>query len=194
MAILELKAQHDALQKIAVMRDPVKAVAEFVWNSLDADATEVSVEFIRNGLGGLQSILISDNGNGIPLNRALADFENLGASWKRTTQRTKLNRALHGKEGQGRLRFFSVAQKATWKTVYNDGDKGLKKLSVEIAAGSLHKCLVNELDSTESDTSSGTVVELAPLKETFDWLSGEEARADFTAIFRHLTCSSTPTW
>jgi DNA mismatch repair ATPase MutL len=46
MAILELKAQHDALQKIATMRDPVKALAEFVWNALDADATEVSVELV----------------------------------------------------------------------------------------------------------------------------------------------------
>ena len=33
------------------------------------------------------------------------------------------------------------------------------------------------------DTEIGTIVELAPLKETFDWLTSEEARADFNATF-----------
>lgn len=182
MAILELKAQHDALQKIATMRDPVKALAEFVWNALDADATEVSVELVRNALGGIDAIAIRDNGCGITLQHALADFENLGASWKRKTQRTRSSRVLHGKEGQGRLRFFSLAQKAVWTSVYDEAGKQ-KKLAIEITAGSLHKSTVNELGLDEADTDTGTVVELAPLKETFDWLAGEEARADFTAIF-----------
>lgn len=182
MAILELKAQHDALQKIATMRDPVKALAEFVWNALDADATEVSVELVRNALGGIDAITIRDNGCGITLQHALADFENLGASWKRKTQRTRSSRVLHGKEGQGRLRFFSLAQKAVWTSVYDDAGK-LKKLSIEIAAGSLHKSTVNELGLDEAETGTGTIVELTPLKETFDWLADEETRADFTAIF-----------
>jgi Histidine kinase-, DNA gyrase B-, and HSP90-like ATPase len=60
MTILELKAQHDALQKIATTRDPVRALAEFVWNALDADATEVAVELNRNALGGIDAIRIRD--------------------------------------------------------------------------------------------------------------------------------------
>jgi signal transduction histidine kinase len=92
MTTLELKAQHDALQKIATTRDPVKAIAEFVWNALDADATKVSVTLERNALGGIEAIVIRDNGTGITRDRALADFEMLGASWKRSRQRTRLNR------------------------------------------------------------------------------------------------------
>jgi hypothetical protein len=182
MTILELKAQHDALQKIATTRDPVKALAEFVWNALDADAAEVSVELDRNVLGGVEAIVIRDNGNGITRDRALADFENLGASWKRTRQRTRLNRVLHGKEGQGRLRFFSVAQRARWWSVYKEQDQ-LKKLMIEIAAGSLQKSEVSEVELSEKDDRTGTIVELTPLKETFDYLTGEEARTDFTATF-----------
>lgn len=128
MTVLELKAQHDALQKIATTRDPIRALAEFVWNALDADATNVSVELNRNALGGLDAITVRDDGNGISRARAMEDFENLGASWKRSRQRTHLNRVLHGKEGQGRLRFFSVAQRASWWSVYRDGDT-LRKLS-----------------------------------------------------------------
>ena len=67
MAELTLKAKHDHLAKVASTRDYVKALAEFVWNALDADADEVSVAFSRNPLGGLQSILIRDNGTGIGL-------------------------------------------------------------------------------------------------------------------------------
>jgi hypothetical protein len=182
MTVLELKAQHDALQKIATTRDPVRAIAEFVWNALDADAIHVSVELNRNALGGLDAITIRDNGNGITRERALADFENLGASWKRTRQRTKFNRVLHGKEGQGRLRFFSVAQRARWWTVYGAPD-GLKKLAIEIDSTMLHKSEVREIELDEKDVAFGTTVELSPLKAAFDWLTSEEARTDFAAIF-----------
>lgn len=182
MTVLELKAQHDALQKIATTRDPIRALAEFVWNALDADATNVSVELNRNALGGLDAITVRDDGNGISRARAMEDFENLGASWKRSRQRTHLNRVLHGKEGQGRLRFFSVAQRATWWSVYRDGDT-LRKLSIQIASDSLHKSEVTEVGLADSDVATGTIVELNPLKDTFDWLTGEEARTDFAAVF-----------
>ena len=41
MVVLTLKAKHDHLQKVASTRDYVKALAEFVWNALDADATKL---------------------------------------------------------------------------------------------------------------------------------------------------------
>jgi hypothetical protein len=182
MTVLQLKAQQDALQKIATSRDPVKAIAEFVWNSLDADATEISVELTRNALGGLEAVVIRDNGTGINSERALADFENLGASWKRSRQRTALNRAMHGKAGQGRLRFFSIAHRARWQSLFLDRGRA-HKLSIEIEAGSLHRSEVQEGLSLRHDDHTGTIVELSPLKENFDWLTSEEARADFSRIF-----------
>lgn len=182
MTVLELKAQHDALQKIATTRDPVKALAEFVWNALDADATGVSVDLNRNALGGLDAITIRDNGIGITRTRALEDFENLGKSWKRLRSRTESNRIVHGKEGQGRLRFFSLSQRARWWSIYRDGSD-LKKLTIEIVATSLHKSEVSDIDEIEAEVSTGTVVELSPLKENFDWLTSEEARTEFAAVF-----------
>ena len=88
MVVLTLKAKNDYLQKIGSTRDPVKAISEFVWNSLDADATRVSVEFPRNGLGGIDGIVIRDNGDGITKTRAEHDFESLGESWKLKVRRT----------------------------------------------------------------------------------------------------------
>jgi hypothetical protein len=178
-----LKAKNDHLQKVASTRDYVKAISEFVWNALDADTTSVSVEFSRNTLGGLEGILIRDYGTGIPKNRADHDFESLGDSWKLTAARTPvLSRVVHGKEGQGRLKFFSIAKRAVWTSVYEQEGKRYK-LSIDIDASRLHTGNVSEPELVDSTTQKGTIVELAPLKETFDWLISEEARSEFDAIF-----------
>ncbi|TXN41692.1 hypothetical protein FV232_11100 [Methylobacterium sp. WL30] len=183
MFVLTLKAKHDHLRKVATTRDFVKALAEFVWNSLDADATQVSVDFVRNSLGGLDSILVRDNGTGISKARVQRDFESLGDSWKLTANRTAiLSHAVHGKEGQGRFKFFSLAQKARWTSVYENGGERLR-ISIEIDADSLDTSKVSELGAAPSDTPTGTTVELAPLKGMFDWLTGSEAMADFGATF-----------
>ncbi len=181
MTILTLKAQQDHLEKIASTRDPIKALAEFVWNALDADADKVDVEFEKNGLGGIEAIVVRDNGEGISGQHARRDFENVGASWKRKTTRTNAQRAMHGKEGQGRLRFFSLANNAQWDTCYHDGEQRAK-LTIKISAGSLKTADVSDAQSVD-DGAIGTVVQLSSLKETFDWLVAEEARSEFSAIF-----------
>ena len=182
MTTLNLVAKQDYLEKVARTRDPIRAIAEFVWNSLDADATRISVEFGRNGLGGIEEIVIRDNGTGISHSHAARDFGNLGASWKRETIKSPgFQRALHGKEGRGRLRFFSLANRGRWLTVYKEGEAPLAFV-IEIAAGALDKCDVSDTAPAPL-TATGTVVELAPLKETFDWLLSRQAFLEFNAIF-----------
>jgi hypothetical protein len=183
MVELTLKAKHDHLEKVAATRDYVKALAEFVWNALDADAATVAVDFVRNVLGGLDSIVIRDTGTGISKSRAEHDFESLGESWKLKVHRTPiLARAIHGKEGQGRLKFFSLAQKARWTTVYRE--KGAYyHLTIEIDANRLQTSNVSEPQPAPESTETRTVLELAPLKDTFDWLTSDAARAEFAAVF-----------
>lgn len=182
MTTLELKAQHDALAKIATVRDPIKAVAEFVWNSLDADATAVSVKLRRNDLGGLEELTIVDNGVGISRRNAMADFENLGASWKRQQARSEGRRILHGKEGQGRLRFFSIAERARWTSVHVGGSVPTRAV-ITINAGSLHKSEVEVTELEDARAEPGTSVELYPLKDSQEWLGSKDARMDFAAMF-----------
>jgi hypothetical protein len=50
MTTLSLIAKQDYLEKVARTRDPIRAISEFVWSALDADATSISVEFAMNGL------------------------------------------------------------------------------------------------------------------------------------------------
>jgi hypothetical protein len=183
MTVLTLKAKNDYLQKVASTRDYVKAIGEFVWNALDADANKVSVDLVRNPLGGLDSIIIRDNGTGITSKRATHDFESLGESWKLQETRTPvLSRAMHGKEGQGRLRFFSLARKANWNSIFAEDGKRYR-LKIEIDADHLQVSNVSEPLEVSGDLPTGTAVELAPLKNTFDWLTSDEARSDFDATF-----------
>jgi Histidine kinase-, DNA gyrase B-, and HSP90-like ATPase len=183
MVVLTLKAKHDHLQKVASTRDYVKAISEFVWNALDADAKRTSVEFERNGLGGLESMIIRDNGTGISKERAEHDFESLGESWKLTKARTPvLSRAIHGKEGQGRLRFFSLARRAHWDTVYEQNSK-LFRLTIDIDADRLETSNVSDPTPADMNAETGTIVQLVPLKETFDWLTGDAARSEFESVF-----------
>ncbi|WP_063799715.1 ATP-binding protein [Bradyrhizobium jicamae] len=181
MTILTLTAQQDHLEKVAKTRDPVKALSEFVWNGLDANATNVDVRFGFNSLGGIESISVTDNGDGITPLRASTDFSNLGDSWKKTASRTRSQRALHGKEGRGRLRFFSLAQKAIWHSTFAVENK-LVDLSIEIEAASLGKSTVSETTPSAHD-HTGTHLLLSNLKETFDWLASRKAFLELSAVF-----------
>ena len=43
------------------------AIAEYIWNSFDAKASNVDIQFEANELGHISYFVISDNGEGINL-------------------------------------------------------------------------------------------------------------------------------
>jgi Histidine kinase-, DNA gyrase B-, and HSP90-like ATPase len=184
MSTLHLSPAQDHLERIARTSDPLRGIAELVWNSLDGDCLRVTVGFDRNSLGGVEGIRIEDNGVGIRAQDLSKEYSSLGESWKKTVERTqKFGRAMHGKEGRGRLRFFSLAGSAIWNSRYEDAG-ALKGVTAKIDAAALGRCEVGEVfDIQEPDSKTGTIVELTRLKETFDWLVTEEALQQFSAIF-----------
>ena len=97
-----------------------EAIAEYIWNGFDADATEVSISFEElGGLGALTSISISDNGFGIDHAKLKEKFKPFLASEKQKIELTGRSRSgTHGKNGFGRLTFFSFADSAKWTTKY----------------------------------------------------------------------------
>jgi len=181
MTTLNLHAKQDFLERDAATRDPIRALAELVWNALDADAKKIEVILDRNDLGGLSGIRVVDDGKGISAESAEHDFGNLGDSWKREAQRTSLGRAIHGKEGRGRLRFFSIAQRARWITTSQSGAE-FSSRTIEIHSKSLERCEVTESDAPLA-TVTGTTVHLTMLKDTFDALSTPDAYRQFSTLF-----------
>jgi hypothetical protein len=180
---LQTKAGNDHLVKVASVRDPIRALAEFIWNAVDADATKVDVTLEANPLGGLSAVVIVDNGTGISLERASNSFASLGDSWKTKSRVTQVfKRPVHGKAGRGRYRFFSLASQAKWKSQYIDQGV-MKALQLSISASDLSLCKLETLNEVDAEKGSGTTVDLSPMKETFDWLSSDGALAAITTIF-----------
>ena len=83
MKRIELKVGQDHVESLAKLRNPLIAVEELIWNGLDADATEISIQIKINKMGGLDSITITDNGLGIPLETTETAFGSLGLQYCR---------------------------------------------------------------------------------------------------------------
>lgn len=162
---------------------PVPALAELVWNSLDGDATQVSVEFVHNDLaGGMSKIIVYDNGDGFSRTDARALFGNLGGSWKRHIRQTKRNhRVIHGQEGRGRYKAFALGQSATWKVCYDDAS-GRKAFEVRLLDADLTDVTITE-EVPAPDRSTGVIVEINDLRRDFKTFESEEGIQDLNEIF-----------
>jgi len=109
MKTVRVEVRDDHLETLSRCKKPILAVAELVWNGLDAEAPEVRVELKRNSMGGLEAIQVSDSGHGINYDEAEQAFGSLGGSWKRADRKSRTQeRILHGKLGKGRFRAFSL--------------------------------------------------------------------------------------
>jgi DNA topoisomerase VI subunit B len=109
----KVEVQEDHLERLANAR-PLQAVAELVWNGLDADATKVDVAVNSTDLG-MQSIIIRDDGGGISYADVPDVFAHLGGSWKARGGRSKKkSRMLHGKDGKGRFKALALGRVADW--------------------------------------------------------------------------------
>lgn len=121
--LIEVQAQADHLAAL-VRAKPITALSEVIWNALDADASRVDVSIKESPLGGIEKIVISDDGEGLAYTEAQTAFGNLGGSWKRPGGRTRQQgRSLHGRDGKGRFRAFSLGSKVQWE-VHTHNDLG----------------------------------------------------------------------
>ncbi len=176
-----VQVKDDHLQFLSRSK-PMLAVSELIWNALDAEATNVDVEFVENDLGGLEIIRVRDNGLGLSHADAPVAFENLGGSWKRDKEQTpNRKRAIHGKYGKGRFRAFAMGNWAKWTSVYEE-DGAFKTFDITGRAVSL-----GEFDLTEAAvidaSSSGMTVEITDLPEKSGVLRGGKALQEVTELF-----------
>ncbi len=65
LEIIEVHVEQDHLQRLIHSSQPLKAVAELIWNALDADATSVVVKVVESELGGVQALHVEDDGLGM---------------------------------------------------------------------------------------------------------------------------------
>jgi signal transduction histidine kinase len=77
-----VQVERDHLRKLA-NATPIQAVAELIWNSVDADATRVDLEIDSDGVA-MRSVTIRDNGHGIPHTNVETHSGSLAAPGRRT--------------------------------------------------------------------------------------------------------------
>jgi hypothetical protein len=117
--------------------DYKKAIAEFIWNGFDAGATCVQLVYSVDEIGRLSSLQIVDNGYGIPKEKLADKFAPIFESDKAIGSKLQRNTsAAHGKNGVGRLTFFTFAEEASWRTSYQADDIRLT-YTIHINAASL---------------------------------------------------------
>ncbi len=132
MKTYQLDVQPDFVKK-QINAKPLSALCEFIWNALDADATNVNISIVSNGIG-IQEIIIKDNGHGISHADATEQFKRLGGSWKKPGALTKTEkRPLHGREGKGRFHGFALGNIINWNIVgYNEITQKLEEFDISI--------------------------------------------------------------
>ncbi len=181
MKTITVEVREDHLETLARTK-PMTALAELVWNALDAEATEVRVEFDGNDMDGIDAVRIIDNGHGLHYEDAFLVFRNLGGSWKRNSRRTQeRQRMLHGKYGKGRFRAFSLGSTVRWNTVYLDGDQPCA-YGIGGRADKLGEFDIEERRGRPG-AACGMTVEIREISDAACLLRGVKALEEFTNIF-----------
>lgn len=126
------------IQKVLKNYNERQAIAEYIWNGFDANANTIYVDYVSNPLGLLTELTIADNGYGINFDRLPQKFEPFFESEKSIQiVAPKHTSKMHGRNGVGRLTFFTFAHDAVWHTTYQS-DKGFHNGEIRINTGGLN--------------------------------------------------------
>lgn len=113
MAVQKIELGSKGIKRVLCKYKPEESIAEYVWNGYDATASCVSINILHNSIGGIEEINISDNGYGIPFHQLNTKFKPFFESKKIIVRNSESNSSsYHGKNGIGRLTFFTFAGQA----------------------------------------------------------------------------------
>lgn len=186
MKKITVQVRDDHLEFLARAK-PLTALAELIWNALDAEATEVHIEFVENDLGGVDAVRVRDNGHGLHYDHALVVFKDLGGSWKRQGPRTATRkRLLHGRYGKGRFRAFALGNRVEWKPVFeSDGEYYTCQIvgrAASLGEFELTDPVPSDSAGPETACPTGMIVEVTDLPARIG-LRGPKAAQDMTELF-----------
>ena len=167
MKQIYVQAKPDHIESLAKSA-PMSAIEELVWNALDADAKEVTVDLVTNPLGAVEAVRVSDDGTGIDVPNAESTFGSLGGSWKRMSTQTGLeHRRLHGRHGRGRFKAFALGTHVEWRTT-SERDGALQSY---VISGDLSAPGVFDIDeAAQPGPGTGTEVYVTNAKANCDSL------------------------
>lgn len=136
-----------------------QAIAEYIWNGFDAEANCVEIIYNADQIGHISSIQIKDNGYGIQQDLLEEKFGPFFESEKiKDSKENKNHSVTHGKNGVGRLTFFTFASNASWETIFRK-DKKIYQYSIDIKKESLQSYAQTKSEMTKvTNKNTGTAV------------------------------------
>ena len=186
---LQMKPGETELLRLRNQTNAIGALAELVWNAIDADAKDIRVDWKENEMMGVESITVTDDGHGIAIDEndfSEHPFASLGDSDKHTLHhQSPGGRILHGRFGKGRIRALALGGVITWDTVYSKTAKTNKRYTIKGVVGEASLQLSTPKNSKKSTGTSVTVEHVSEKGNTLDLKS---VRRRFSLIFsEHLS-------
>jgi hypothetical protein len=180
---VEIQVQNDHLARLAEVRKPILAIAELVWNAVDADADRVDVLLHDDALGELTAIEVADDGHGMPYADAEGLFSRLGGSWKRGGKRSRTkSRLLHGQYGGGRFRAFGLGRVVDWEVTYA-GPESLRQYRLSMLKDILRRVVIGEELLVPAGSHTGVSVRVSELERDFRSLRSDSVVQELAQIF-----------
>jgi len=156
---------------------PEQAIAEYIWNGLDARAKNITVDQVLNEAGGIEEITIHDDGDGICHKEHESKFgvflDSEKIKLRKSQKRTSSDN--HGKDGIGRLTFFVFANNAEWTTVYELAGKRYR-FKISVSAENLISYPITEHQQVDDNTPKGTTVKFTNINSSLIDLSSAKLR------------------
>ena len=180
----DIQVQDDHLAKLAQTRKPILALAELIWNSVDANATRIEVTVIEDELKGIRAIKVADDGHGIPYGDAEEQFSRLGGSWKQQRLHSiEGRRILHGKEGKGRFRAFSLGRVVDWDICAADSSGTLQCYRISMIKDQLRRVKIGTITPAPEGMVRGVTVTVSEIEKEFRSLRDATAPDDLAQVF-----------
>jgi hypothetical protein len=149
-----LTTEHLGCQKYSTS---TKAVRELVANSLDADATLITIKIVENSLGDVDSLIINDNGRGISPTILNERFRVVGVD---PIPLPSLGTRL-GRFGVGRLAVHRIGSLSKWSTVSNTEKSG--SVRCVFTLGTTPGPIKVDQEVVPPNTPTGTTIEILNL-------------------------------
>lgn len=180
MQNIKVEIKADAISKIS-KASPAFAIAELIWNALDADATKVEISIVK-GETRVEEVIIKDNGKGFSYDNAPILFKSLGGSWKKNSSTTPIySRFLHGKEGRGRFKALAIGAYANWEVRFKGKDKS-EFFNISTNADIMTNFTLSDLSEC-TEESFGVEVAISELSKPAYWENLDELRDSLIQIF-----------
>lgn len=160
-----VKPTNEGLKKKFADYTIAESISEYIWNSIDAKASKIEINYTYNELATINKLEIVDNGIGINVTTN-KNFQPILSSEKKNNSTEDKLSLIHGKNAIGRMAFFIFSGSAIWTSIYQLNGK-LYKNSICLNTRDLSEYEIEEISVTDNDNETGTTVSFHDINKNF---------------------------